>query len=250
MNMNSLLEIQDIVVSYGEQPIIKGFSTAISSGSFIGLIGPNGAGKTTLLLAISGQLKPDTGKILFNESDIYIENLEYKKNIGYVHDIPFFYPDLTAEDFMRFVAGVKGLPFEKAAAEINTMLAKVSLIEEGDKLTSELSFGMRKKLSIAAALLGSPKILFLDEALNGVDFESVFHIKAILKEYVEQGGTVFLSTHILEVVEKLCNRNLILKDGQLIADLNGDELAELSSNNKGLDLETYLIRMLDKINKP
>ena len=246
MKMNSLLEINSIAASYGNTPIIKNLSCTLVPGTFVGLIGPNGAGKTTLLLAISGQLKPVTGQILFETEDIYQENLNFKRKIGYVHDLPFHYAELTVEDFMQFVAGVKCSDLQNPSKEIVTLLNKVRLFEQRHTLTSALSMGMHKKLAIAAAMLGSPKILFLDEALNSLDFESTFHIKAVLNEFVVKGGTVLLSTHTLEVVEKLCSRNLILKDGQLIGDLSDSELSQIKIKNKGMDLESYLIQMLGK----
>ncbi|MFQ5752797.1 MAG: ABC transporter ATP-binding protein [bacterium] len=211
----------------------------------MGLVGPNGAGKSTMLLAVSGQFRPDSGLIYYAGKDIYQENLWFKKRIGYVHEVPFLYPDLTVEDFIRFVAGVKKIPTEKLESEISVLFDRLLLAEERNKLTSDLSLGMRKKVAIAAALLGSPVILFLDEALNGVDFESTFHIKTLLREFVAQGGIVVLSTHVLEVVEKFCDRNLILKDGRLIADLSGDELANLKRSEAGL--EGHLVELLNSL---
>ena len=211
--------IENISVGYGGSQVIKSFSAEITPGSFVGLLGPNGAGKTTLLYAISGQFKPDEGSITCGDKDIFKHNLWFKYKIGYVHEAPFFYPKLTVEDFLYFIAGVKRVPNERCESEINSLLEAVLLTKHRTKRTSELSMGMRKKLAIAAAFIGSPEILFLDEALNGIDFEGAFHIKEKLKEFVDQGGAVILSSHVLETVEKLCSRNLIIKDGELLADI-------------------------------
>ncbi len=232
-------------MSYGGPPIIKNLSLSLSAGSFVGLLGPNGAGKTSLLLAISGQFKPDEGSIGYEEKDIYKHNLWFKQKIGFVHESPFFYSNLTAEDFMRFVAGVKRVPHENCEDEISDLFDSVLLSDQRNKLTNQLSMGMRKKLAIASAFIGSPEILFLDEALNGIDFESAFHIKEKLKGFVDKGGIVMLSSHVLDVVEKLCNRNLILKEGLLVADLSSGELEEM--NRKGQSLEGHLMEILSEL---
>ena len=238
-----MIDIQHISISYDGNDVIHDLSLTISTGEFIGLLGPNGAGKSTLLHAISGQMLPDSGKIKFEEKDIYQHNLEYKKQIGFVHEVPFFYANLTTEEFLQFVAKIKMTPLSDE--QILEFLEKVKLAEEQHKLTSELSMGMRKKLAIAAAMIGHPEIIFLDEALNGIDFESTFQIKSNLKEFVQSGGTVILSTHVLEVVEKLCDRFLILKSGKIISDMTSEELHNLKSKEKGIDLESHLITLMN-----
>lgn len=242
-NNSHLLQIENLEIAYNEEPVIKNLSFDIQSKSFIGLIGPNGAGKTTLLLSISGQFRPNNGEIKFHKKDIYKQNLEYKKALGYVHEKPFFYPYLTVEDFLRFVAGIKEVSRTEVEKQINELLQTVNLQDDSKKLTSALSQGMGKKLAIAAAMLGPPQIIFLDEALNGVDFESSFQIKNALKEYVTNGGTVILSTHVLEVIEKICDRYIFLKNGKIIADIIAREF-----QNSGKDLEKYIIELLTSAN--
>lgn len=240
--MDNQLQIKNISVGYGGPQVIQNLTVTLSPGSFVGLLGPNGAGKTTLLLNISGQFKPDEGVVEYKQKDIYKNNLWFKRKIGYVHESPFFYPNLTVTEFMQFVAGIKKIPRETSDTEITTLLENILLFDQRTKLTSQISMGMRKKLAIASAFLGSPEIVFLDEALNGVDFESAFHIKEILTQFVGQGGMVILSSHVLETVEKLCSRNLILNDGKLIADLSAGKLEEI--NKKGQSLEGHLVEML------
>jgi len=139
-----MIDIQHISVSYSGNEVIHDLSLTISTGEFIGLLGPNGAGKSTLLHAISGQMLPDSGKIKFEEKDIYLHNLEYKKQIGFVHEVPFFYANLATEEFLQFVAKIKMTPLSNE--QILEFLEKVKLAEEQHKVTSELSMGMRKKL--------------------------------------------------------------------------------------------------------
>jgi len=121
----------------------------------------------------------------------------------------------------------------------------VRLYDERSKLTSRLSLGMRKKLAIAAAFLGTPGILFLDEALNGVDIESVFQIKSELKDFVSRGGTIILSTHALEGLEKICDRYIILKRGEIVADLDADEISGSTTIGQSISLEKYVIDILN-----
>ncbi|MFQ5675564.1 MAG: ABC transporter ATP-binding protein [bacterium] len=220
--------------------VISDLSLTIDAGEFVGLLGPNGAGKSTLLHTISGQMQPDSGKIEFAKKDIYQFNLDYKKQIGFVHEAPFFYDNLTSAEFLHFVAKLK----TEALSNAQTLarLEQVNLAAERDKLTFDLSMGMRKKLAIAAALIGAPKIIFLDEALNGIDFESAFRIKTTLKEFIRKGGTVILSTHVLEVVEKVCDRLLLLKSGALVSDMTAEKLQSLT--NAATDLEAHLISLM------
>ncbi len=193
-------------------------------------------------MTISGQFKPQSGAVYFKDYDIYENNLRFKKNIGFVHENPFFYPYLTTQEFLQFIADIKGRSQEEANHQIPELLKTVNMWAERDKLTSNLSQGMKKKLAVAAAMIGSPRMIFLDEALNGVDFESAFGIKKALAGYVKNGGVVILSTHVLEVVEKICDRYLVLKQGKIIADLQAEEINNLA----GGGLEKYIIEMLNK----
>jgi ABC-2 type transport system ATP-binding protein len=237
------LQVQRIELAYDDYVVLADFSLDLHRGSLIGLIGPNGAGKTTLMLALSGQFRPRKGTILFNGMDIYRHNREFKHRIGYVHEAPFFYAHLTAAEFLHFIAQVKRVPAGERTLRIDEILAQVCLTEDQDKLTGELSLGMKKKLAIAAALLGNPSLLVLDEALNGIDVESAYRIKEVLRKFVAGGGTVLLSTHVLEVIEKLCDRYLVLKAGRLLADVQAAEWkAARTDSDEGL--EEYIIHLL------
>jgi ABC-2 type transport system ATP-binding protein len=242
----SRIILTNVNISYTSEPVVKNLNLEVHAGSFTGLLGPNGAGKSTLLLAMGGQFRPSAGTITYRERDIYESNLWYKQKTGFVHETPFLYPRLTVLEFMRFIAGIKAMDLRDEDRFILPLLSEVRLENQLDKLCSELSFGMRKKLLIATAIMGKPEILLLDEALNGVDFESAYYIKTLLKEFVNDGGTVILSTHVLEVVEKLCNRNLILNNGKLVADLGPEELDELTRKQGSGGLETYLVDILNQ----
>jgi ABC-2 type transport system ATP-binding protein len=233
--MDKLLTVSRVDLHYGGPPVVHNVSFDGNAGQLIGLVGPNGAGKTTLLLALSGQFRPACGEIQYLGQDVYRHNLLYKKQISYVHESPFFYDHLTVLESLQFMARIKHVDDQSADEQINRLLQAGSMADERNKLTRQLSFGMRKKLAIIAALLGNPRIIFLDEALNGVDIESSFVLKELLKAYVKDGGLVFLSTHIVEIVEKLCDRYLVMRNGTLAADrpaVKGD-----------VDLEQELLRL-------
>ncbi len=241
VEQNTLLTANRITLSYGDQSVFKEFSLKIESGTFIGLVGPNGAGKTTLMLGLSGQFKPLHGSVVFLDQDIYLHNLTYKEKTGYVHEHPFIYPYLTVTDYLYVVARLKKISTKTIDKEIDRILMDVCLDGEKDKPGSALSMGMQKKLALAAALLGLPRLLFLDEALNGIDIESAFRIKAVLQRYVRNGGTVLLSTHAIEVVEKLCDRYVILQSGKVVGDIDAGQYRQQQG-----DLESYIIGLLEK----
>ncbi len=244
-NASDKLKAENIIFSFDKEPVLKDITLDIEHSSFIGLIGPNGAGKTTLLHILSGQLKPETGSVVFKGEDIYLKNLEFKKQIGFVHEEPFFYPYMTVKEFMYFLAGLKSIHKSEQETMISILLKSVSLFEEKDKLTNTLSMRMKKKLSIAGAMIGQPKILFLDEALNGIDIESAYNIKQILTDFAANGGTIIISTHVLEVLEKICDRYIVLKAGEILAQFSADDFNQEKNTNSNIDLEKRIIQLLN-----
>lgn len=240
------LDASHLEIGYDRLPVIRDLSLSLKSGSLVGLIGANGAGKTSLLLALSGQFKPWAGRVLFNGTDIYEDNLGFKMRIGYVHEKPFFYPYLRVHEFLHLVARIKGVGTREIEPQIEAALKSVSLQAERLKSVSHLSKGMGKKLAMAAALLGDPQILFLDEALDSIDVESVFKIKGKLRNMADGGKTIILSTHVLDVIEKLCHRYVVMKEGEIIADLDASEFKEMDLDAKGADLEAFVVQLLKK----
>lgn len=141
---NAIMEVQGIDLSYGTNPVVEDLSTTICSGSFVGLIGPNGAGKTTLLLSLSGQFKPQKGKILFGDSDIYERNIEFKQVTGYVHENPFFYPYLSVEEFLHFIARIKNVPKSEIESQVSSALESVCLAGESKNSLLIFQWGCEK----------------------------------------------------------------------------------------------------------
>lgn len=226
-----MLKISNIKKSYGDVEVLKGIDLEIEKNDIVGFIGKNGAGKTTTIKIIVGLLRNDDGNILINGMDSNDEG--YKKSFGYVPDEPFIYEGLTGEEYLMFLSELWDItfPYEK----VKFLIEKFQLEKAYKMYVSKYSFGMKKKIAIIGALIHDPKILILDEPLNGLDPESSYITKEILKDYAQKGNSVFFSSHTLEVVEKLCTKIAILKDG-IISDFKSiDDILCID----GQSLESY-----------
>ncbi len=243
------LSADSIHLSYNDMTVVTDVSLSMSSGEFIGLVGSNGSGKTTLLSALSGQFQPDCGEIFYNDLNIYQDNYKYKSRIGVVHEEPYFYPFLTASDFLRFIASIKLIPAISRYAEILRVLRITQLESQGDRLTSELSLGMKKRLALASAILGKPQILFLDEPFVNVDYKSTHALKRYLQEFTRKGGIILLSTHILELVEKVCDKLILLQEGRIVKNITIAEF-EAAKKKKSSDLEDFIINLTVEETEP
>lgn len=230
--MDNMIMIQDLHKRYGKKKVLNGVDLEVRTGEILGFIGPNGAGKTTTIKILVGLLQSDHGKTFINHYGIEDEK-SYKKSFGYVADNPFLYESLTGLEYITFLSQLWEVSYSEQ--DIFNLLGRFQLKEVYDKRIAEYSFGMKKKLAIIGALVHQPKCLILDEPLNGLDPTSAFMAKHFLKEYIDQGNTVFLSTHTLEIAEKLCHRVALLKDGYIY---NCDTVENLTQN-QSIDLESY-----------
>lgn len=235
-----MLELSNVKKSYGDVEILKGINLKVESGDIVGFIGKNGAGKTTTIKIIVGLLKKDEGNIFINGMNPNNEN--YKKSFGYVPDEPFIYEGLTGEEYLMFLSELWDIPF--SYEKVKPLIKKFQLEKAYKMFISKYSFGMKKKIAIIGALIHNPKVLILDEPLNGLDPESSYITKEILKVYASKGNSVFFSSHTLEVVEKLCTKIAILKDG-IISDFKAiDDI--LSTNGKSLESYFYEVSNSDE----
>ncbi len=224
-------------------------SFALAQGELCGVLGPNGAGKSTLFKIIVGLLAADEGEIYLAEQQIIFGEVEYKRRLGYSPENPIFYEYLTGAEFLQFIAAAKGTANDKEQKEkskeqedIEKWLAFFELTAKAGELIKNYSHGMRRKLSLCAALVGAPDILLLDEATNGLDPEASFHFKEFLREYCRTGGTVLFSSHIIETVEHLCDRIILLHRGRVLAEMRREEWEKLRS--EGSSLEQRFIAMI------
>ena len=236
------LEFRNVSKSFGGHPAVQALSLTVEAGDFVGLIGPNGAGKTTTLRMGVGHLAPSSGEVLIDGMPVLDHPLEARRRIGYVPEYVALYDYLTGAEYLEFAAELKGLDTTTRNKEIALLLEMLELGEERSRLIRTYSQGMRRKVAMAGALLGSPPYLVLDEAMNGLDPTTMHRLKAHLKALVDQGMAILISSHVLEVLERLCNRIAIMHAGTLVDDMDADRLRQVRSDPGGL--EQYFMRCI------
>ncbi|MGM9875866.1 MAG: ABC transporter ATP-binding protein [Bacilli bacterium] len=227
-----MIEIKNVSKSYdGKKKALDDISFKINNGEIFAFIGHNGAGKTTMIKSIVGILNFDEGDILINDKSIKKEPIECKKMMAYVPDNPDLYENMKAINFINFICDMYEVNEEDRKERI---LKYSKLFEIEDKLNDDISsfsHGMKQKVAIIASLAHDPDILIMDEPFVGLDPKAVYDMKEIMKEMVNDGKTIFFSTHILDVAEKICDRVAIIKDGKIVKvgkmkDIKGDESLE------------------------
>ncbi|MBB6444023.1 ABC transporter ATP-binding protein [Bacillus benzoevorans] len=225
MDVNEMiLTIEDLRKDYGSKSVLNGISFQVKRGEIIGYIGANGAGKSTtvkILLGIEGDY---TGKITFFGRDISDGDVDYKRKIGYVPEVAEVYDNLTGQEYLTFIGELYGLTYERADYKAKSLMELFGVGEVYHSRIASYSKGMRQKLLIISSLLHNPELLFFDEPINGLDANSVLIFKEILASLAGHGKTVFYSSHIMDVVEKISSRIILLKDGKIAADGTFEEL--------------------------
>lgn len=218
------IEARALQKHYGDTQAVKGIDLAVYPGEIVGFLGPNGAGKTTTIKMLVGLLRPSAGEAYIGGYDIQRQPLQAKALLGYVPDQPYLPEKLTAREFLQFMAGLYQLEPRHAAQRGEELLRLFGLDERADELLGGYSHGMRQKAALSGALLHDPRALFLDEPTVGLDPRSARLIKDLLRSIAAQGTAVFMSTHILEIAERMCDRVFIVKQGEIIAAGTVDEL--------------------------
>jgi ABC-2 type transport system ATP-binding protein len=211
-----MIELQNVVKKFGSFAAVNGVSLKIDRGQFFGFLGPNGAGKTTTIKMLTGLYQPTSGNCLINGHDIHRDPLPAKMSFGYVPDQPFLYEKLTGREFLFFIGGLFKMQPEAIREKISLYSETFEIGPFIDKRAEEYSQGMRQRIVLTAAMLHDPKVLIIDEPLVGLDPRSARLVKDILKRKTHDGVTIFMSTHLLEIVEELCDRIAIIKDGKII----------------------------------
>lgn len=212
-----MIQLENLTRHYGSLAAVQDLNMTVQEGELFGFLGPNGAGKTTTIRMIIGLLRPTRGTVSVVGHDVKQEPLAVKRAVGYLAQTPLLYDKLTGREFLRFMGGLYGLGDEKIDARTEHLLALMDLSDKADQLIESYSGGMRHKIGLCGALLHEPPVLMLDEPLTGLDPYSARRIKDLLQELCRQGSTVFLSTHVLEVAERVCDRVGILDKGRLVA---------------------------------
>lgn len=212
-----MIELKNISKTYDKKVLaVDNLSLAIKAGQIVGFIGPNGAGKTTAIKMLTGILKADTGSITINGYDITRDPIEAKKQFGYVSDNPNSYPKLTGLEYLNFIATMYDVDSVKRKQNIEHYSKLLKMDQALDQRISSYSHGMKQKIMVIAVLLHDPNLLILDEPLTGLDPQSSFVLKEMMRQRAMDGKSVFFSTHVLEVAEKLCDQIAIINHGQLI----------------------------------
>ena len=232
-----MLEVRSLSKSYRNVAAVRDVSFSVSPGELVGLIGPNGAGKSTTLRVIGGLERPDSGDALVAGHSVLTSPLEAKRALGYVPQDAALYPFLTGEEHLLFVARVRGLDEGEARARADRLLKLFELDGARDRLCREYSEGMSQKLAIAAAVIGRPRVLVLDESLNGLDPQSTARARRLLEELIAEGTAVLLTSHILDMMERICTRVVMLHGGAVVRSIPREELAALRAAGTSLEDE-------------
>ena len=226
-----MIKIKSVSKYYGDKKALDGVSFEVKSGEIFAFIGHNGAGKTTLIKSICGILDFDEGDILIDGKSIKNEPIECKKKMAYVPDDPELYEDMKAISFINFVYDMYDVPIEVRERNTERFAKMFGMEGELNNVIKSFSHGMKQKIALIAALANEPNILIMDEPFVGLDPKAIFDMKEVMREVVKKGGTIFFSTHILDMAEKLCDRVAIVKQGKLIKvggmkEIRGDKSLE------------------------
>jgi ABC-2 type transport system ATP-binding protein len=223
------ITIDSLSKFYGQKKVLSDFSIQIDDGEIFGILGPNGSGKTTLMKIMAGISQFDSGRVIINGIDAKNDQIEVRKIVGYVPETPYLYESLTPFEYFGFVGSIREVPPDLIRKRAIDLSKAFGLDEYSDQFIGSLSFGTKQKVSIIAALIHSPKILILDESINGLDPQSARIFRDLLVSLVDEGRTVVFSTHILEIAESVCERIAILKEGRIVSEGKTKEILKEKS---------------------
>ncbi len=239
-----MIEFKSVSKTYnGNVKALDNLSFSVGKGELVGFIGPNGSGKTTTIKLLSGVLVPEKGTITVNGFDVAKEPLKAKASIGYIPDNPDIFLRLKGIEFLHFIGDVYKVSVDDRKKTIEELAERFELTAALNSQILSYSHGMRQKLMVIAALLHKPEVWILDEPMTGLDPKSAFELKQMMKEHTQQGNSVFFSTHVLEVAEKLCDKVVIIKKGKKLYD---GTLEQLEKKNKDKNLEDIFLELTNK----
>ncbi len=243
--MAAALELQSLSKRFGSHQAVDQLSLSVSPGTLYAFLGANGAGKTTTLRMVSGLLRPDEGDAIIFGNSITNSPRTAKQRLAYVPDEPLLYSKLRPMEYLEFVAGLWNIPAARAQPRAQDLLKQLGLWTVRTDFTETFSRGMKQKLALAGAFIHEPQLIMLDEPLNGLDAAAARLVKTMLLDYVQQGNSVILTTHVLDVAERMAQQIGILNRGRLIAAGTLDEL-RARSGEAGGTLESVFLELIDQ----
>lgn len=253
-----MISIHNLEKSYGTKRALSGISFEIRKGEICGYIGPNGAGKSTTVKIITGILKPTSGTVRIADIDVIADPEKVKPLIGYVPETGTVFESLTAAEYLQFAGQMQDIPDNVVKERSRLLLDYFGLTAAAGKMMTSYSKGMKQKVIISTALLHNPEVYFFDEPLDGLDAHSTLLFKELLRHLALRGKTIFYCSHLLDVVERVCHRMIILKNGSIVAQGNIEELRDLTKQEtleeafsiltESEEVEHRTIHMLDQLN--
>jgi ABC-2 type transport system ATP-binding protein len=245
MSKQPIVEIQNLQKSYNKKQVLHNISLKIDPGQIIGYIGPNGAGKSTTIKILCGIISEFEGVITIFGKDLRSETLEIKKRLGFIPENAVLYESLTPMEFMEFIGEMRGLDKDQTREKSETLMNIFEMRPHINQRISTFSKGMRQKVLICSGLLHNPDLIFMDEPLSGLDANSVIMVKEMLLHLSKDGKTIFYSSHLMDVVEKISDRIILIDQGKVIADGSFDELNRLTNDES---LEKLFTRLTGNTN--
>lgn len=230
-----MLDVKNLYKKFGKKTAVDNISFNLNSGEIIGFLGPNGAGKTTTIKMIVGLLSIDDGSIDFDGIDIATNSYEAKKHLSYVPDNPDIFDNMTGISYINFLADVYGVSKEDRKKRIQEYAEYFEMTEALSSPISSYSHGMKQKICLIGSLIHDPKLLILDEPMVGLDPKSAFNLKKLMRKRADEGKTIFFSTHVMEVAEKVCDRVIIISKGKIITENTIEGLKIQAGEDKSLE---------------
>ncbi len=222
-----MLEARSLTKYYGPLAALRGASFIAKPGQILGYLGPNGSGKSTTVRMLVGLMEPSNGDVLWRGKSIFEDLPAYRKQLGYVPEEPFLYTHLTAPEYLRLVGGLRGVEDKILERKIEQFLKLFGLEDDRYSTLSAFSKGMRQKVMLASALLHNPELIILDEPFSGLDVSAALMLRSVIRSLAEEGRTILMSSHVIEVVEQMCTDVVILSDGVVVAHDRVDRLRGL-----------------------
>jgi len=225
-----MLEVRSLTKYYGALPALRDASFVARPGQILGYLGPNGSGKSTTVRMLVGLMEPTSGEVLWKGRSIFEDLPNYRRRLGYVPEEPFLYTHLTAPEYLRLVGGLRGLEDGVLNRKIERFMTLLGLEDDQYQTLAAFSKGMRQKVQLASALLHNPELIVLDEPFSGLDVSAGLMLRSVIKTLAEEGRTILMSSHVIEVVEQLCTDVVILSDGKVVAHDRVDRLRRLQND--------------------